>query len=99
MDQSDVIEKLVEIHKNDQAEAGQDDAAQVTATSAPLSDLKGFDSLLIPGIIRRLARELGHPLPKGTRIKNIYVLQSKKLTIAEIAGRFIEEYMPEGSSK
>jgi hypothetical protein len=98
MELSDVIAKLVEIHQHDQRESGQDDANKVTLSCCPLIDLKGFDSLLIPAIIRRLARELGHPLPKGTRVKNIYCAPdgSKKLTIREIAERFVATYAPEG---
>jgi hypothetical protein len=98
MELSDVIAKLVEIHQHDQRESGQDDADKVTLSCCPLIDLKGFDSLLIPAIIRRLARELGHPLPKGTRVKNIYCAPDgrKKLTIREIAERFVATYAREG---
>jgi hypothetical protein len=61
--------------------------------------LKGFDSLLIPSIVRRLARELGYSLPKGTRVRNIYCAADgrKKLTIREIAQRFVATYPPEAS--
>jgi hypothetical protein len=97
MELPDVIAKLVEIHQHDQWESGQDDADKVTPSCCPLIDLKGFDSLLIPPIIRRLARELGHPLPKGSRVKNIYCSPDgrKKLTIREIATRFVATYTPE----
>ena len=99
MELPDVVAKLVEIHRHDQHESGQDDADRVTPSCCPLTDLKGFDSLLIPPIIRRLARELGYPLPKGTRVKNIYCAPDgrKKLTIREIAIRFVETYVPEVS--
>jgi hypothetical protein len=98
MDLPDVVAKLVEIHQHDQREAGQDDADKVTPFCCPLTDLKEFDSLLIPAIVRRLARELGHPLPKGTRVKNIYCSPDgrTKLTIREIAGHFVATYVPEG---
>jgi hypothetical protein len=99
MELPDVVAKLMEIHHHDQRESGQDDANKVTPSCCPLTDLKGFDSLLIPSIIRRLARELGHPLPKGTRVKNIYCAPDgrKKLTIREIAKRFVATYAPEVS--
>ncbi len=99
MELTDVVAKLVEIHQHDQHESGQDDTDKVTPSCCPLSDLKGFDSLLIPSIIRRMARELGHPLPKGTRVKNIYCAPDgrKKLTIREIAIRFVATYAPEAS--
>jgi hypothetical protein len=79
----EVVAKLVEILRHDQHGSGQDDAEKVTPSCRPLSDLKGFDSLLIPSIVRRLARELGHLLPKGTRVKNIYCAPDgrKKLTV------------------
>ena len=97
MELPDVVDKLLEIHRHDQHESGQDDADKVTPSCCPLSDLKGFDSLLIPPIIRRLAQELGHLLPKGTRVKNIYCAPDgrKKLTIREIAERFVATYAPE----
>ena len=99
MELPDVVDKLVEIHQHDQHESGQDDAHKVTPSCCPLKDLKGFDSLLIPSIVRRLARELGYSLPKGTRVRNIYCAAdgSKKLTIREIAQRFVATYPPEAS--
>ena len=48
MELPDVVDKLVEIHQHDQRESGQDDADKVTPSCCPLTDLKGFDSLLIP---------------------------------------------------
>ena len=52
----------------------------------------GFDSDFIPEIVRRVARELGCPLPKGTRVRNIYVDKGRKLTIGEIARKMVEKY-------
>src|SRR5262249_61494113 len=97
MELPDVIAKLVDIHQRDQRESGQDDADKVTLSCRPLTDLKGFDSLLIAPTIRRLARELGHPLPTGTRVKNIYCSPDgrTKLTLREIAERFVATYTPE----
>jgi len=92
----EVIAKLVEIHREYQIGGGLDDADRVTPHICPLADLKEFESDFIPEIVRRLARELGQPLPKGVRVKNIYVDKGRKLTIREIARKFIEKYAPKG---
>ena len=39
----------------------------------PLDELAGFDSLLIPNIIRGLAKAMGMTLAKGVRLRNPYV--------------------------
>jgi len=91
---ADVIGKLIEIHKVYQADSGFDDTDRVTADARPLADLKGFESDFIPEVVRRVARELGAPLPKGTRVKNIYVERGRKLTIREIARKLVEKYAP-----
>jgi hypothetical protein len=88
----DVVAKLIQVHREYQKTAGFDDGDKVTADSCPLSDLAGFESDFIPEIVRRIARELGHPLPKGTRVKNIYVEKGRKLKIREIAKKFVEKY-------
>lgn len=94
--QDDVVQKLIQIHRAAEADGGFDPDA-VTPTACPLTGLKGFDSQLIPQIVRKLARELGNPLAKGTKIKNIYVSKDgkRKLTIDEVARRFLETYAPE----
>jgi hypothetical protein len=56
-----------------------------------LKDLKGFDSLLIPQLIRRVARELGCPLKKGERVRNLYIDGRKELSISEVAERYREK--------
>ena len=94
MEPDDVIEKLIEIHKEYQEDSGADDADRVTADARPLADLKGFESDFIPEIVRRVARELDCPLPKGTRVKNIYVEKGRKLTIRDIARKMVEKYAP-----
>ena len=91
---ADVIAKLVQIHQEYQRSGGFDDADKVTAEVNPLDDLKGFESDFIPEIVRRVARELGNPLPKGTRVRNIYVEKGRKLTIREIGKKFVEKYAP-----
>lgn len=97
MDVNEVIDKLVAIHREYQDGTG--DADKVTPDACPLSDLKGFDSDFIPEIVRRVARELGHPFGKGTRVANIYVADGQKLKIRDIAGKFVEKYGPKGAKK
>lgn len=94
MKKEDVVAKLVEIHRDYQRGGGYDDEDKVQSPTCPLDGLKGFESDFIPEIVRRLARDLGSPLPEGTRVKNIYVSQDgkRKLSIEEIAQRFIETY-------
>lgn len=96
MEPNDVVEKLVEVHREYQDAGGYDDTNKVSADTRPLADLKGFDSDFIPEIVRRVARELGCPLKKGVRVKNIYVERGRKLTIREIARRLVEKYAPRG---
>ncbi len=92
MDTENVIAKLIEIHRKYQEDGGFDDADRVTGGVRPLADLKGFESDFIPEIVRRAARELGFPLPKGTRVRNIYVEKGRKLTIQDIARKLVEKY-------
>jgi hypothetical protein len=81
----------------DYQDAGQNPASdRITPDTKPLADIKGFDSHFIPEVVRLLARELGEPLPKGTRVRNIFVEKGKKLTVREIAQKFIEKYAREG---
>ena len=89
-----VIAKLIEIHREYQEDGGFDDADRVTADTRPLADLKGFESDFIPEIVRRVARELDSPLPKGTRVRNIYVEKGRKLTIRDVARKLVEKYAP-----
>ncbi len=85
---------MIEIHREYQEDGGADDTDRVTSDARPLADLKGFESDFIPEIVRRAARELDCPLPKGTRVKNIYVEKGRKLTIREIARKMVEKYAP-----
>jgi hypothetical protein len=96
MDNADVVQTLIQMHRDAEADGGYD-PDRVTPTACPLTGLKGFDSQLIPQFVRQLARALGHPLPKGTRVKNIYVSKDgkSKLTIDEVGRRFLETYAPE----
>lgn len=88
----DVIAKFIQVHREYQETGGFDDPDKVSDDTCPLGDLAGFESDFIPEIVRRVARELGHPLPKGTRVKNIYVERGRKLNIREIAKKFVEKY-------
>ncbi len=92
-----VVEKLIQLHREIQVDCGHD-LEGVTRDCCPLDDLPGFDSLLIPGIVRGLARELGIPLPNDAKIKNIYVTDDgkRKHTIQETAEAFCRVYGSEG---
>lgn len=94
MEIDEVIDKLVEVHREYQEDGGADDVDRVSPDARPLADLKGFESDFIPEIVRRVARELDCPLPKGTRVKNIYVEKGRKLPIREIAKKMVEKYSP-----
>jgi hypothetical protein len=59
----------------------------------PLDELGGFDSLLIPNVIRGLARKMKVTLEKGVRLRNPYIDSSKKkLALLDVAKRFCELY-------
>lgn len=94
---STIADKLIEIHRSYQAAGGYEDGEAISEQTCPLADLQGFDSQFIPEIVRRLARELGHPLTEGARVKNIYVSadRRRKLTIKQIAERFAASYIRE----
>jgi hypothetical protein len=92
METDDVLAKLIEIHREYQEDGGFDDGDRVTADARPLADLKSFESDFIPEIVRGVARELDCPLPKGTRVRNIYVEKGRKLTIREIGRKLVEKY-------
>lgn len=69
----------------------------IDGDTCPLEDMNGFESDFIPEVVRRLAREVfGEPLPKGTRVKNIFVEKGRKLTVKEIAKKFLNNYAPKG---
>lgn len=89
---ADITGKLIEIHSSVQQDGGFDDVNSVKESTCPLSDLKGFDSMLIPQLVRRLARELGCPLEKGERTQNLYVEGRRKLSISEIAKKFRDKF-------
>jgi hypothetical protein len=84
---------LVQLHQEIQQKGGYAPAA-IQATTCPLKDLPGFDSMLVPVIFRRLARAIGVVLPADFRVPNIYVGPDgrARLTIAEIAGAFCARF-------
>ena len=87
---TDIESTLIEVHQNIQT--SRCDPTQVQASTCPLRDLPGFDSLLIPVVFRRVAKKLGVTLPPDYRVPNLYVTRSgcQRLTIAEIAGEFLQ---------
>ena len=93
MDSATVLEHLERLHREIEADAGYDPTA-VQGDVLPLEGLRGFDSLLIPNVIRGVARAVGLPLPKGVRLRNPYVGPDRKtkLTLRGTAKRFCELY-------
>lgn len=92
----DVTAKLIEL-LSDYQDEGEGTKNPITKGTCPLGGVAGFESDFIPEIVRRLAREvLGEPLPKGTRVKNIFVDSGRKLTVEEISKKFTSVYVPKG---
>lgn len=93
MNQNEVNGKLIAI-----LEEYQDvDTGRINDNICPLQDIKGFESDFIPEVVRQLAREVfGEPLPKGTRVKNIFVEKGRKLKVDEISRKFLDTYAPKG---
>ena len=94
-----VLENLKQLHRDIETDDGKD-ASAVTDDVFPLDGLSGFDSLLIPNVIRGLAKALRLPLPKGVRLRNPYVGSDgkTKLTLRGVAARFYELYGKEEKS-
>lgn len=92
MDTATVEQAFIEAHKDIQEDLGQ--GAVMSRSTTPLSDLKGFRSVLIPNIIRNVARRLGMAPPGGKEIRNIYVSKDgrQKLSISYIAQNFRDMY-------
>ena len=92
LDEAKVWEQLKKLHREIEIDAGKDPSA-VKDDVLPLDGLGGFDSLLIPNVIRGLAREMKVTLEKGVRLRNPYVDSNrKKLTLRDVAKRFCELY-------
>jgi hypothetical protein len=92
--------ELVGILKEYQPLLGHDDADSITPQTRPHGGVKGFQSDIVPTIVRKVARRLGHPLPEGVDPVNIFASEDKnqKLTIEEAAGRFFERYGSRGAT-
>lgn len=99
MDEAVVLDELKRLHREIEADAGKDPDL-VADDVQPLEELGGFDSPLIPNVIRELARAMGVTLAKGERLRNPYigVDRRQKLTIKGAAQRFCELYGKEGKS-
>jgi hypothetical protein len=92
MNEATVLEQLKKLHQEIESDAGKDPAA-VKDDVLPLDELAGFDSVLIPNVIRGLAKAVGITLEKGARLLNPYVDSSKKkLKLRAVAKRFCELY-------
>lgn len=57
-------------------------------------DLKATSSQKWSGVWP--GRSSASPFPKGTRVKNIFVEKGRKLTVKEIAKKFLNNYVPKG---
>lgn len=96
MTTDDVTKKLIEL-LGDYQDEGEKAKKPVSSGTCPLGDMAGFESDFIPEVVRRLAREvLGEPLPKGTRVKNIFVEKGRKLSVEEISRKFVSNYASKG---
>lgn len=93
MNRTEVLQHLKALHQEIETDCGHD-PSRVNDDTSPLDDLDGFDSPLIPTLVRMLAKKLGVPIPKGTRIKNPYISadRTRKLKLHEVAERFSELY-------
>jgi hypothetical protein len=92
MNETTVLQQLLAIHREIELDDGKDPAA-VTPDVQPLDRLGGFDSPLIPNVVRSLAKSVGIILPKGKRLLNPYVdANRKKITLRGVAKRFCELY-------
>ncbi len=96
MDTNTTLEHLIRLHQEIEADAGCDTAG-IGAETSPLDMLSGFDSLLIPNVIRGLATVMGVPLPKGKRLRSCYIDgRGTKLTLRGVAERFCGLYGRQG---
>jgi hypothetical protein len=98
MDPTAVLERLKVLHRQIEMDDGKD-PAHVTDDVQPLDGLGGFDSTLIPNVIRGLSRAMGVPLAKGKRLLNPYVdVAGNKLTLRGVAQQFCHLYGKEGTT-
>lgn len=97
MNDAVVLQRLKELHRGIEVDAGKDPNL-VADDVHPLDTLCGFDSPLIPNVIRGLAKDLGVTLAKGARLRSPYVGpdRKQKLTLRGVAKRFCELYGKDG---
>lgn len=92
MDPQQTLIFLKARHRQIEIDAGED-PDQVTDEICPFDQLRAFDSLLMPTVIRGLAKDLELTLPPGKRLKNCYVDGSgRKLTMKGVSERFCQLY-------
>lgn len=90
--QADVLRHLKTLHREIESDAGKD-PAMVTDDVCPVGGLAGFDSPLIPNMIRGVGKAVGLQFPKGQRLRNCYVdPKGKVLSLRDVAKRFCELY-------
>lgn len=99
LDESKVLACLKQEHREIEVDAGKD-AEAVTDDVQPLDGLGGFESTLIPNVIRGVAKAVGIVLAKGRRLRNPYVAKGgkEKLKLRDVAKRFCELYGQEASA-
>lgn len=99
MDEDTTLGHLKGLHREIETDAGKDPDL-VGDDVLPLDGLGGFDSTLIPNVIRGLARSMGVTLAKGVRLRNPYVAADgkTKLTLRGVAKRFCELYGKKGKA-
>ena len=87
MDENTVLERLKTLHREIELDCGKDPAL-VTDDVQPLDGLGGFDSPLIPTIVRQLAHEIVYCHLKGklaSKTRYISADRTKKLPIRDVA--------------
>jgi hypothetical protein len=99
MQEEVVLKHLKQVHREIEQDAGQDPDL-VTDEACPADSLRGFDSPLIPNVIRAVGKAMGIEFPKGKRLTNCYIdSKGKHLTLKEIAKRFCALYANGASTK
>lgn len=96
---TDVLNHFKRLHREIESDAGED-PQRVTDDVKPFDGLAGFDSPLIPSVVRTIAKEVGITLAPGVRLRNPYVGSEKQtLTLREVATRFCEFYGSAGKAQ
>ena len=90
-----VMDTLLEKHREIEEDAGEDPSL-VTGNTMPIDGLAGFDSPLIPTVVRGVLKALGIELAPGTRLKNPYIDKNKrKLPLKDVAANIRKMYCKE----